>query len=154
MCSIILYYMIVIVPSLHACLSKQRWYSTAQYHLLYIRANGIGHLHLVRADDGTRWYSTIFGKVGLPVRPSSMVPHCHLHLTLGPSRRPHLLAFNSLPFLVSAHCCLFLVSRLYAAHCCRLFSHCCRFFLAPPITRPRPKKDFRGGDKQLGVEVH
>ena len=34
--------MIVIVPSFHACSSKQRWYSTAQYHLLYIRANGKG----------------------------------------------------------------------------------------------------------------
>ena len=33
LCSIILYYMIV--PSLHACSSKQRWYSTSQYHLLY-----------------------------------------------------------------------------------------------------------------------
>ena len=61
-----------------------------------------------------------------------MVPHCHLHLTLGPSRRPPLLAFNSLPFLVSAHCCLFLVSRLWAAHCCRLFLIVAAFFSHPP----------------------
>ena len=87
---------------------------------------------LIRADDGTQWYSTIFGKVGLPVRPSSMVPQCHLHLTLGPSRRPPLLAFNSLPFLVSAHCCLFLVSRPCAAHCCRLFLIVAAFFSHPP----------------------
>ena len=103
----------MIVPSLHGCSSKQRWYSTDQYHLLY---------HLLS-----------MGKVGqgLSVRPSSMV-QCHLHLTLGPSRRPPLLAFNSLPFLVSAHCCLFLVSRPCAAHCCRLFLIVAAFFSHPP----------------------
>ena len=106
---------------------QAQWYST------------IFTLLLVRADDGTQWYSTIFGKVGLPVRPSSMV-QCHLHLTLGPSRRPPLLAFNSLPFLVSAHCCLFLVSRLCAAHCCRLFLIVAAFFLIVAAFFSHPPK--------------
>ena len=125
---------------------------------------------LVRpSNDGTQPHSTIFsmyiranGKGGPgPVWSSKLnsMVECHLHLTLGRSRRwysimvqyhlrkgwpacsskldgttlpssphswseptPTLLAFNSLPFLVPAHCYLFLVSRLCAAHCCRLFS--------------------------------
>ena len=114
---------------------------------------------------------------------------CHLHITLGPSRRwysmvqYHLwkggpacsskLNGTTLPSsphsrseptptspriqltAVSRLCPLLPFSRFSSLRRSLLppFSHCCRLFLPPPITRPRPKKDFRGGDKQLGVGV-
>ena len=151
----------MIVPSLHACSSKQRWYSTAQSSSLhpsqwerwarachFVQAlwySAIFTLLFVRPSDGNLWYSTIFA---CSSKLDGIGTHCHLHSWSEPTPTSPRIQLTA----VSRPCPLLPFSRFSSLRRSLLppFSHCCRLFFAPLITRPRPKKDFRGGDKQLG----